>query len=217
MVNSNLLSPAIDLVHEYGHTSKSLVPPSKYKNDYKKLHKMKSLKLFFIICLLTTMSCTQKINKKEAINTICYIDSVKINPSLREIILMYIHQHPSYKSYCLNNRSSKYYLNSGLKQKHINVDDGDDYVILSPTYSYKAECNNVKNQMPSCYFKLNGRLIFIASNSDFLRKFEVMDAPFKNKYVTNMSLKEYFSNSWLIRIDIFDGYANIIKKNLWGY
>ena len=63
---------------------------------------MKSLKLFFIICLLTTMSCTHKVAKKEAINRICYIDSVKINPSLREIILMYIHQHPSYKSYCLH-------------------------------------------------------------------------------------------------------------------
>ena len=178
---------------------------------------MKSLKLILIICLLTTMSCTHQVVKKESINTICYIDSVKINASLREIILMYIHQHPSYKSYCLNNRTSKYYLNSGLKLKHINVDDWDNYVILSPTYSYKAECNNIKNQMPSCYFKLNGRLIFIASNSDFLRKLEVMDAPFKNKYVSNMSLKEYFSNSWLLEVDIFDGYVNIVKKNLWKY
>ena len=176
---------------------------------------MKSLKLFFIICLLTTMSCTHKVAKKEAINTICYIDSVKINPSLREIILMYIHQHPSYKSYCLHNECSKYYLNNGQKEENIN--DKDNYVILSPTYSYKAECNNIKNQMPSCYFKLNGRLIFIASNSDFLRKLEVMDAPFKNKYVSNMSLKEYFSNSWLLEVDIFDGYVNIVKKNLWKY
>ena len=31
------------------------------------------------------------------------------------------------------------------------------------------------------------------------------------------NLKEYFSNSWLIQVDIFDGYANIIKKNLWRY
>ena len=70
--------------------------------------------------------------------------------------------------------------------------------------------------MPSCYFKLNGRLIFIASNSDFLRKLEVMDAPFKNKYVSNMSLKEYFSNSWLIKVSIYEDNTTIIKKNLWG-
>ena len=177
---------------------------------------MKSLKLFFIICLLTTMSCTHKVAKKEAINTICYIDSVKINPSLREIILMYIHQHPSYKSYCLNNRSSKYYLNNGLKQKHINVDDGDDYVILSPTYNYKGEYTKINNRMPSCYFKLNGRLIFLASNSDFLRELEVMDVPFKKKYASNMSSKEYISNSWLIKVSMFDDNATIIKKNLWG-
>ena len=69
---------------------------------------MKSLKLILIICLLTTMSCTHQVVKKESINTICYIDSVKINASLREIILMYIHQHPSYKSYCLNNECSTY-------------------------------------------------------------------------------------------------------------
>ena len=178
---------------------------------------MKIFKLILIICLLTTMGCTHQVVKKESINRICYIDSAKMKTSLRKIILMYIHQHPSYKSYCLNNRTSKYYLNSGLKQKHINVDDRDDYVILSPTYSYKAECNNIKNQMPSCYVKLNGRLIFIASNSDFLRKLEVMDAPFKNKYVSNMSLKEYFSNFWLLEVNIFDGYVNIVKKNLWKY
>ena len=71
--------------------------------------------------------------------------------------------------------------------------------------------------MPSCYFKLNGYFIFLASNMDYLKKIEVMDTHFKNKYASNMSLKEYFSNSWLIQVDIFDGYVNIIKKNLWGY
>ena len=175
---------------------------------------MKSLKLILIICLLTTMGCTHQVVKKDSINRICYIDSVKMKTSLRKIILMYIHQHPSYKSYCLNNECSKYYLNNGQKEEDIN--DNDNYVILSPTYNYKGEYTKINNRMPSFYFKLNGRLIFIASNSDFLRKFEVMDAPFKNKYVSNMSLKEYFSNSWLIQVDIFDGYVNIIKKNLWG-
>ena len=176
---------------------------------------MKSLKLILIICLLTTMSCTHQVAKKESINRICYIDSVKMKTSLRKIILMYIHQHPSYKSYCLNNECSKYYLNNGQKEEDIN--DKDNYVILSPTYNYKGEYTDINNRMPSFYFKLNGRLIFIASNSDFLRKLEVMDTPFKNKYVSNMSLKEYFSNSWLLQVDIFDGYVNIIKKNLWRY
>ena len=175
---------------------------------------MKSFKLILIICLLTTMGCTHQVVKKDSINRICYIDSVKMKTSLRKIILMYIHQHPSYKSYCLHNECSKYYLNNGQKEENIN--DKDNYVILSPTYSYKAECNNVKNQMPSCYFKLNGRLIFIASNSDFLRKFEVMDAYFKKKYASNMSSKEYISNSWLIKVSMFDDNATIIKKNLWG-
>ena len=130
---------------------------------------------------------------------------------------MYLHQHPSYKSYYLNNRFRKYYLVNGLKQKKLLADDGASYLILSPTYNYRGEYKDINNQMPSCYFKLNGRLIFLASNSDILRKLEVMDAPIKNKYVSNMSLKEYFSNSWLIQVDIFDGYVNIIKKNLWGY
>ena len=86
---------------------------------------MKSLKLILIICLLTTMSCTHKVVKKESINSICYIDSVKMKTSLRKIILMYIHQHPSYKSYCLHNESSKYYLNNGQNEEDIN--DKDNY------------------------------------------------------------------------------------------
>ncbi|WP_434501699.1 hypothetical protein [Prevotella sp.] len=175
---------------------------------------MKSLKLILIICLLTTMSCTHKVVKKESINRICYIDSVKMKTSLRKIILMYIHQHPSYKSYCLNNECSKYYLNNGQKEEDIN--DKDNYVILSPTYNYKGEYTDINNRMPSFYFKLNGRLIFLATNSDILRKLEVMDAPFKNKYASNMSSKEYISNSWLIKVSNFDDAATIIKKNLWG-
>ena len=175
---------------------------------------MKSLKLILIICLLTTMSCTHKVVKKESINRICYIDSVKMKTSLRKIILMYIHQHPSYKSYCLNNECSKYYLNNGQKEENIN--DKDKYVILSPTYNYKGEYTKINNRMPSYYFKLNGRLIFIASNSDILRKLEVMDVPFKKKYASNMSSKEYISNSWLIKVSMFDDNATIIKKNLWG-
>ena len=43
-----------------------------------------------------------------------------------------------------------------------------------------------------------------------------MDVPFKNKYASNMSSKEYISNSWLIKVSIFDDDATIIKKNLWG-
>jgi hypothetical protein len=34
-MNGNLLSPAINLVHECGHALKSLVTPTKYKNDSK--------------------------------------------------------------------------------------------------------------------------------------------------------------------------------------
>jgi len=45
---------------------------------------MKSLKLILIICLLTTMSCTHKVVKKESINRICYIDSVKMNDITEE-------------------------------------------------------------------------------------------------------------------------------------
>ena len=175
---------------------------------------MKIFKLILIICLLTTMGCTHQVVKKESINSICYIDSVKMKTSLRKIILMYIHQHPSYKSYCLNNECSKYYLNNGQKEENIN--DKDNYVILSPTYNYKGEYTKINNRMPSCYFKLNGRLIFLASNSDFLRKLEVMDAYFKKKYASNMSSKEYISNSWLIKVSMFDDNATIIKKNLWG-
>ena len=175
---------------------------------------MKIFKLILIICLLTTMGCTHQVVKKESINTICYIDSVKMKTSLRKIILMYIHQHPSYKSYCLNNECSKYYLNNGQKEEDIN--DKDNYVILSPTYNYKGEYTKINNRTPSCYFKLNGRLIFLASNSDFLRELEVMDAYFKKKYASNMSSKEYISNSWLIKVSMFDDNATIIKKNLWG-
>ena len=175
---------------------------------------MKIFKLILIICLLTTMGCTHQVVKKESINRICYIDSVKMKTSLRKIILMYIHQHPSYKSYCLHNESSKYYLNNGQNEEDIN--DNDNYVILSPTYNYKGEYTKINNRMPSCYFKLNGRLIFLASNSDFLRELEVMDAYFKKKYASNMSSKEYISNSWLIKVSIFDDNATIIKKNLWG-
>ena len=175
---------------------------------------MKSFKLILIICLLTTMGCTHQAVKKDSINRICYIDSVKMKTSLRKIILMYIHQHPSYKSYCLHNESSKYYLNNGQKEENIN--DKDNYVILSPTYNYKGEYTKINNRMPSYYFKLNGRLIFLASNSDILRKLEVMDVPFKKKYASNMSSKEYISNSWLIKVSMFDDNATIIKKNLWG-
>ena len=175
---------------------------------------MKSFKLILIICLLTTMGCTHQVVKKDSINRTCYIASVKMKTSLRKIILMYIHQHPSYKSYCLHNECSKYYLNNGQKEENIN--DKDNYVILSPTYNYKGEYTKINNRMPSCYFKLNGRLIFLASNSDFLRELEVMDAYFKKKYASNMSSKEYISNSWLIKVSMFDDNATIIKKNLWG-
>ena len=178
---------------------------------------MKSHKLIFVICFLAIVSCKHPIVKNESLNTICYIDSGNVKTSLKKIILMYLHQHPSYKSYYLNNRFKKYYLGDGLKQKNLSTDDGANYLILSPTYNYKGEYKNINNQMPSCYFKLNGRLIFIASNSDFLRKLEVMDAPFKNKYVSNMSLKEYFSNSWLIKVSIYEDNTTIIKKTYGEY
>ena len=43
-----------------------------------------------------------------------------------------------------------------------------------------------------------------------------MDAYFKKKYASNMSSKEYISNSWLIKVSMFDDNATIIKKDLWG-
>lgn len=177
---------------------------------------MKSYKLIFIICLLAIVSCKHPVVKNESLNTICYINSINVKTSLKKIILMYLHQHPSYKSYYLNNRFSKYYLINGLKQKNLRADDGASFLILSPTYNYKGEYKDINNQMPSCYFKLNGHLIFLASNMDYLKKIEVMDAHFKNKYASNMSLKEYFSNSWLIKVSNYEDDATIIKKNLRG-
>ncbi len=177
---------------------------------------MKSYKLIFIICLLAIVSCKHPVAKNESLNTICYIDSGNVKTSLKKIILMYLHQHPSYKSYYLNYRFRKYYLVNGLKQKKLLADDGASYLILSPTYNYRGEYKDINNQMPSCYFKLNGCFIFLASNMDYLKKMEVMDAHFKNKYASNMSLKEYFSNSWLIKVSNYEDDATIIKKNLWG-
>jgi hypothetical protein len=177
---------------------------------------MKNIKLIFIIiCLLVTISCTSDV-KDKSLNNICYIDSASIKTSLKKIIMMYIHQYPSGKSYYLYHRSRRYYLDSRYKQSELCSDDESSYLILSSTFIYSGENNDINNQMPSCYFKLNDRIVFLASNIEFLKKMKVMNGYFKDKYASKISLKEYYNSSWLIKVSNYGNDVVVIKRNLWG-
>jgi hypothetical protein len=70
--------------------------------------------------------------------------------------------------------------------------------------------------MPSCYFKLNDRIVFLASNIEFLKKMKVMNGYFKDKYASKISLKEYYNSSWLIKVSNYGNDVVVIKRNLWG-
>ena len=181
-----------------------------------KLCKMKIIKLIFIfICFLITISCTSHVND-ESLNDISYIDSANIKTSLKKIIMLYIHQYPLCKSYYLNHRFQNYYLDSRYKQKELCLDDKSSYLILSSMFIYNGEYNDINNQMPSCYFKINERIVFLASDIDYFKKAETMNGYFQNKYASKINLKEYYNNSWLIKVSNYGNEAIILKKNLWG-
>jgi len=83
-------------------------------------------------------------------------------------------------------------------------------------FIYNGEYNDINNQMPSCYFKINERIVFLASDIDYFKKAETMNGYFQNKYASKINLKEYYNNSWLIKVSNYGNEAIILKKNLWG-
>lgn len=132
------------------------------------------------------------------------IDSSAIKPSLKAIIYKYIKQHPNYKSYTIV---------SDVALAEPLSDESYWYFILSPSYQYDGEYKEVNIKCPANYFKLDNKIIFIASKADELTV-DQKRVKIYNRYTDSMTTEKYINACWLIRIQKNIGLSEIVSTNV---
>lgn len=148
--------------------------------------------LLLILIALLFCQCTNK--KNDALLEIKEIESSYIDDSIKDIIIQYTQEYPQDSSLVL-------FFNlpvDSVRNKEYGL---ADYFTLGEfdIPRFEAEISKSYAYIPSCYFVLNGRKIYIVPKSNVLLtpKFT------KDIFTSNPWLKDYFDctrhNAWLIQ------------------
>ena len=163
---------------------------------------MKHLLLIFFALLFC--QCTNK--KNDALLEIKEIESSYIDDSIKDIIKQYMQEYPQDSSMVL-------FFNLPVDSVRIQEYGLADYFTLGEfdIPRFEAEISKSYAYIPSCYFVLNGRKIFIVPKSNVLLTPKFTE----DIFTSNPWLKDYFDcarhKAWLIRHKI--NYDKLYETN----
>ena len=156
------------------------------------------------MCFLLSQCSVNKTSTRELTleDSICYIDTSRISPQLKQIVKSYIRTYPQFENLVLMHD------NFALKNKHKDMDI-DELYVLGPTFMGESY---VREIYPAFFFTINGKIVFVKSFYDRFMNQELCESAYMKHLEINMLFSKDEGLFWLIRIEEL-GSVSVLTKH----